>query len=62
MPEAYEHNGALYLSSIEFLKKVKSYNIPEARAYEMVGAANVDIDDPVDLQYAEFLLKSGGLQ
>jgi len=59
MPAAYEHNGALYLSSIEFLKKVKSYNVPEARAFEMVGLANIDIDDPVDLQYAEFLLERG---
>ncbi len=59
MPECYEHNGALYFSSINFLKNVKSYNVPEARAFEMVGAANVDIDDPLDWQYAEFLLERG---
>lgn len=59
MPAAYEHNGALYLSSIDFLKKVKSYNVPEAMAFEMIGAANLDIDDQVDWQYAELLLENG---
>lgn len=59
MPKCYEHNGALYFSDIEFFKKVKSYNVPEAMAYEMFGAANVDIDDSLDWQYAEFLLERG---
>lgn len=59
MPSAYEHNGALYLSSIKFLKKVKSFNVNEARAFEMYGAANIDIDNYVDLHYAEFLIEKG---
>jgi len=59
MPTAYEHNGSLYLAQIEFLKRVQSYTVPEARAFEMYGAANVDIDDPMDWQYAEFLVENG---
>ena len=56
MPTAYEHNGALYISTVEFIKKVKSYNVPEAMAFEMHGMVNIDIDEPTDWEYAEYLL------
>jgi CMP-N,N'-diacetyllegionaminic acid synthase len=56
MPITYEHNGAMYLSKTDFLKKVKSFNISECAWFEMFGASNLDIDDQVDWDYAEFLL------
>jgi N-acylneuraminate cytidylyltransferase len=59
MPAAYEHNGALYLAEIDLLKRVKSFNIPEACAFVMTGAVNLDIDDQQDWQYAEYLLEKG---
>jgi N-acylneuraminate cytidylyltransferase len=62
MPPAYEHNGALYLAEIDLLKRVKSFNIPEACAFIMTGVANLDIDDQQDWQYAEFLIEKGQVQ
>jgi N-acylneuraminate cytidylyltransferase len=41
------------------LKRVKSFNIPEACAFVMTGFANLDIDDQQDWQYAEFLIEKG---
>lgn len=56
MPPAYEHNGALYLSDVGYLQQVKSYNVPEAMLFEMVGPSNLDIDEMSDWEYAEYLI------
>lgn len=53
----YEHNGALYFSEIDFLKKVATYNTEEAYGFEMTGYANLDIDEISDLQYANYLIE-----
>jgi CMP-N,N'-diacetyllegionaminic acid synthase len=59
LPPVYEHNGALYLAKVDFLKQVKSYNAPEAMLFEMEGSANLDIDDADDWSYAEYLVAQG---
>ncbi len=59
MPSTYEHNGALYFSSTEYILKEKTYNNPLASPYEMVGKVNIDIDDVDDWEYAEFLINRG---
>ena len=56
MPSAYEHNGSMYLSKVDFLKSKKTFNTEEAMPFEMFGEANVDIDTPEDWDYAEFLI------
>jgi len=59
MPKTYEHNGALYLSTTDFLCRVKSYNVPDAHAFVMGGYRSVDIDETVDWEFAEFLISKG---
>lgn len=61
MSPAYEHNGALYMSNVEFIKQVKSYNVPEARLFEMTGYSNLDIDEVSDWEYADYLIEKGKL-
>jgi CMP-N,N'-diacetyllegionaminic acid synthase len=58
-PAAYEHNGALYLARVSFLRKTRSFSAPGARAFEMTGAANLDLDEEEDWEYAEYLLATG---
>ena len=62
MPLTYEHNGAMYFSKIDFLKRVKSYNVEQAIGYEMSGIANLDIDEQDDWDYAEYVIERGKLR
>lgn len=57
MPSAYEHNGALYLSTIDFLYKNKSYMAENVFPYVTSGDINVDIDTFEDWRYAEYIAK-----
>lgn len=58
-PLAYEHNGALYLAKVDYLKVCQSYNASDVRPYVMTGPSNLDIDTPSDFEYAEFLITKG---
>ena len=62
MPNAYEHNGALYLAKTDYLRAEKTYNANLAKPYEMQGYANLDLDELDDWAWAEFLLSTGRLQ
>jgi N-acylneuraminate cytidylyltransferase len=59
MSPIYQHNGALYMATLDIIKSLKSYNIPKAMYFEMHGASNLDIDDISDWEYAEYLISSG---
>lgn len=59
MPGTYEHNGSIYFSTIDFIKKHKTYNSQEAVGFEMFGNSNLDIDTYEDLEYAEYLINKG---
>ena len=59
MPATYEHNGAIYFSTVDFIKKNKTYNSVEAVGFEMFGSGNLDIDTYEDLEYAEYLINKG---
>lgn len=56
MPSTYEHNGAIYFSTVEYMLENQTYNTPKATPYEMYGMANLDIDTQEDWDYAEYLL------
>ena len=59
LPAVYEHNGALYFAEIDFLKHVKTYNVPQAKLFEMSDIESIDIDDISDWDYAEYLIAKG---
>lgn len=57
MPNAYEHNGALYISRTDYLRRFKSYNTSDVRGFQMADYTDVDIDEPADWEYAEYLIQ-----
>lgn len=59
MPQVYEHNGALYLASIPYLKEVKSYNVDGVGAFMMDALHSIDLDEPLDWEFAEYLATKG---
>lgn len=61
MPDAYEHNGAIYIAKVPYLLKERSFNTSEASPYVMEGAVNLDIDTPEDWERAEQLASRMGL-
>jgi CMP-N-acetylneuraminic acid synthetase len=59
MPPIYEYNGALYLSSISFIKEKQSFVAPEIKPFEMDVMHSIDIDEMLDWDFAELLIKKG---
>lgn len=55
---AYVLNGALYLASRAFLLKEQAFIGPDTLGYVMPAERSVDIDTPLDWQWAEFLMEN----
>lgn len=56
LPEVYDTNGALYItSSLLFLEK-RTFFVPPVMPYFMERTDSVDIDTELDLLFAEYLL------
>ena len=56
LPTSYVLNGALYLASREFLLKQRGFISHDTVGYVMPVQRSVDIDTPLDWQWAEFLM------
>lgn len=54
---AYVLNGALYLASRAFLLREQALIAPDTLGYVMPAERSVDIDTPLDWQWAEFLME-----
>jgi len=59
MPKVYEHNGALYLASIPHLLRAKKFNGEGVAAFLMDTLSSVDLDEPCDWEFAEYLIMKG---
>lgn len=57
LPSVFAVNGALYFSQAEWLKSKGSFIGDETLAYVMPRERSLDIDSPMDLKIAEFLMK-----
>ena len=57
LPPAYVLNGALYFASRQFLFREQSFITSETIGYVMPPERSVDIDTPLDWQWAEFLMR-----
>lgn len=55
--QAYEFNGAIYFTRIEFIRTEKTYNSANLRMFIMDEWESLDIDAAEDLEYAEFRLE-----
>lgn len=57
LPTFYRLNGAIYLSEVDYFEEQKSFMGQKTFALIMNKMHSVDIDDRLDLKFAEFLLK-----
>ncbi len=58
LPTTYHLNGAVYINRTSFLYKTKSFFNDDTFAYIMDKTSSIDIDEEIDLLFAEFLLKN----
>jgi len=56
LPELWRRNGAIYASRREVLDS-GVFIAPDVRGYPMPGERSHDVDTPLDLAYAEFLIE-----
>lgn len=52
----YRLNGAIYISKVSMLKKIRSFYGKKSYAYIMEQRESVDIDTELDFEYAELLI------
>jgi len=57
LPKVYILNGAIYIAKWEVLKKDKSFYERKCIPFVMSKEKSLDIDNPLDFEFAEFLMK-----
>lgn len=61
LPDVYSENGAIYLVKLEAFMREQDFMPKKSVAYIMPAERSVDIDEPLDLKFAEVLLKENPL-
>lgn len=56
LPKIYRLNGAIYISKVNELKQLKSWYGKNTIPYIMNRKSSIDIDEPIDFKFAEFLM------
>lgn len=57
LPAVYILNGAAYVAASTWVQQSRSFLRPDTKAYVMPKGRSQDIDDSIDLQIAELILK-----
>ncbi len=57
MPKVFQLNGAVYVYNVDALKQRHMRDFTKIRYHEMQEINSVDIDEPLDWDWANFLLK-----
>ena len=60
LPRTVKPNGAVYVADCAWLAATHSYLTPETRGYEMPRERSWDIDEPLDFDICELILKKAG--
>lgn len=60
LPRVVAPNGAVYVADCAWLARTRSYLTGETRGYEMPRERSWDIDEPLDFEICELLLKKAG--
>jgi N-acylneuraminate cytidylyltransferase len=55
-PKVYQYNGAIYLINAGSIKKAPMNKFEKIIKFEMDKVSSVDLDTPLDWDWAEFLL------
>jgi N-acylneuraminate cytidylyltransferase len=55
-PKIYEYNGAIYIVKISALRMFNFNQLTKIKKYVMDDISSLDIDTPLDWDYAEFIL------
>ena len=58
LPFYYRLNGAIYLAYCKYITEQKSFIGEKTFAYKMVRGRSIDIDDEIDFELAEILIKN----
>lgn len=56
-PKVYEYNGAIYVMNVKSLREKTIGAFTKTRKYEMPRELSIDLDTPMDWEFAEFLSK-----
>ncbi|MBK0382076.1 acylneuraminate cytidylyltransferase family protein [Pedobacter sp. SD-b] len=56
-PKVWQYNGAIYIINAKALKKRSHLQFERVIKYEMEEANSIDLDTPLDWEFAEFLLQ-----
>lgn len=56
LPRVIKHNGAIYINKVPDLKKYESFFVEPVYPFMMEMEDSLDIDNAIDLEFAEFLL------
>jgi CMP-N-acetylneuraminic acid synthetase len=59
LQKTYKPDGMIVIISTEEFIKRGNYDFPEIIMYETKGYGSLDIDEPIDLEFAEFLIETG---
>jgi CMP-N,N'-diacetyllegionaminic acid synthase len=62
VPVVYELNGAIYVFNVHSLREKKISEFTRIKKYVMPQLYSVDIDDPIDWEWSEFLLEKKIIQ
>ena len=57
LPKVYTVNGALYIAKTKWLKQNQSFHALETLGYLMPAERSTDIDTPLDLEFANWLVE-----
>ncbi|MEI7676507.1 MAG: acylneuraminate cytidylyltransferase family protein [Bacteroidales bacterium] len=56
-PKVYEYNGAIYVMNVKSLREKPLSAFTKNKKYEMSRELSIDLDTPLDWEFAEFLSK-----
>ncbi|MBF4986189.1 acylneuraminate cytidylyltransferase family protein, partial [Nonlabens mediterrranea] len=58
VPTVYEYNGAIYIYNVAALKNKPIKDFTKVVKFEMDAISSIDIDEPLDWKWGEFILNS----
>ena len=61
-PPVYEYNGAIYVVNIESLKQMPEDKFQKVKKIVMDDFTSVDLDNPIDWEWAEFLINKNMIE